>query len=269
MKEKNSPSLVDTHAHLTSKRFAGEADALLKRARGQGVDRIVTIACDREDSRAALELAEEREAVSATVGIHPLYVHEDDMPSALEEIRRLAATRAVAAVGEIGLDYYHPSPEGFEEAGWKTLQAEVFETQLQLAVDLSLPVVVHQRDSAEDVIATLRNFPKAKAVLHCFSGTREEAETFLSMGHWLSFTGILTFPSAESVREAAAIAPADRIMVETDSPYLAPVPFRGKTCEPSLVVHTAKKLAEVRGIAFEEVAETTTRNAERFFRGLA
>jgi len=268
MEGKNQANLTDTHAHLASEKFRGERDAIVARAAEAGVDRIVTIACDLEDSETNLELARTYPGVAPTVGIHPLYVGEiaeDDWPGTLAG---LAKTPPVAAIGEIGLDYYHPPADGSDEATWRARQWEVFERQLQLALELDMPVVVHQRDSAEDVTAMLRQFPDVRAVLHCFSGTVAQAEEALEMGNFISFTGILTFPSAEEVRRAAAVAPIDRVMVETDCPYLAPAPHRGKRCEPAMVVHTAQRLAEIHGMDPEETAEVTSRNATAFFRSL-
>lgn len=268
MEEKNTPNLIDTHAHLASSRFEGELDAILNRAAGNGIRKIISIACDTEDSRSNLEMAAEKEIVAPTVGIHPLYVHEEETAAAIESIQSLSKNASVAAIGEIGLDYYHSPPEGFTEDSWKKIQLDVFEQLLQLAIDRDLPAVIHQRNSSEDTLAVLRQFPKVKAVLHCFGGTIEEANAFLELGHYLSFTGILTFPNAEAVREAAKIVPLDRVMVETDSPYLAPVPFRGKPCEPYMVKHTAEKLGEIHGLSLPEISEITTKNAHRFFRGL-
>lgn len=262
-------SLIDTHSHLASSRFEGEIEEVIERAAEAGVAQIVAIACDLEDSESNLHLAAAHGAVAATVGIHPLYIHELDSPNWLARLAEMARDEAVAAIGEIGLDYFHPPADGSPEKEWRHRQRAVFEQQLQLAADLDLPVVVHQRESAADVAEVLKSFPGVKAVLHCFTGTLAEAEAALAMGHFLSFTGILTFPGAGSVREVAAAVPRDRIMVETDSPYLAPVPFRGKRCEPAMVRHTALQLAELHATSGEEMAEITTENARRFFRNLA
>jgi TatD DNase family protein len=268
MKAQSCHTLIDTHAHLASSKFAGEIGEIVERAASSGVGRIVTIACDLEDSRTNLELAERFPGVAPTAGIHPLYVHEIESEDWDRELRAVAKRHDLAALGEIGLDYFHPPQDGTDEESWRHRQREVFERQLDLARELELPVVVHQRDSTADVTEVLRQFPEVKAVLHCFNGTREAADRFLEMGHLLSFTGILTFPRAEDVREVARAIPIDRIMVETDCPYLAPVPFRGKRCEPSMVRHTAECLAEIRNMTLDEIAEVTTRNAVGFFNGL-
>ncbi len=260
--------LIDTHAHLTTNRFRGEVDAVLARAAQADVGHVISIACDLADSEETLALAADRASVSATVGIHPCYVHEIAAPDWPRRMESLASSHPVAAIGEIGLDYYHKPPEGFTESAWRLQQREVFELQLDLASRLNLPVVVHQRESGDDVLAVLRSFPGVTAVLHCFTGTVQQAETALAMGHFLSFTGVVTYPKADDVRRVVASVPQGRFMVETDSPYLAPVPFRGKTCEPAQVVHTARKIAEVRGQDPEELASETSETARSFFRGI-
>ena len=257
--------LIDTHAHLASSKYEGEINSIVTAATSAGVGRIVAIACDLEDSHQNLSLSRDYPSVVApTAGIHPLYVHETK-EGWLQELTKIAGEPGIAALGEIGLDYFHPPPEAFTEENWRYKQWEIFEQQLQLSIESDLPVVIHQRNSADDVTSVLRQFPKARAVLHCFTGTTQEAEAALEMGHFLSFTGILTFPNAPEVREVASMTPQDRIMLETDSPFLAPVPFRGKRCEPSMITHTASTLAEIHKVSAAEIAELTTRNAESFF----
>ncbi len=257
--------LTDTHAHLASTRFSGELEDLLDRAREAGVRRIVTISCDAEDALANLEIAADHGGVAASVGIHPSYVHETGDGDWAGRIADLAQRPGVVAIGEIGLDFFHPPGDGGSVASWRTRQRKVFEAMLQVALDLALPVIVHQRESGPEVLDVLSGFPGVSAVLHCFTGGPTEAERALEMGHFLSFTGVLTYPKSEEVRAAAAMAPLDRIMLETDSPYLAPVPCRGKRCEPALLVHTARTLAEIQGLEFEEIASATSETAERFF----
>ncbi|MDF1823734.1 MAG: TatD family hydrolase [Verrucomicrobiales bacterium] len=261
-------NLIDTHTHLSSSRFSGDVEGVVRRAADSKVSHLVAIACDIEDSEENLKLARQFPCVSPTVGIHPLYVHETEADWEAK-LRRLSHEPGVAAVGEIGLDYFHPPQDGRTESEWRALQRSVFETQLQLALEMDLPVVIHQRQSASDVSEVLAGFTGVKAVLHCFTGTQREAELALAAGHYLSFTGIITFPSAGEVRDVAAAAPLDRIMVETDSPYLAPVPYRGKQCEPFMVAHTAARLAELHGLTPEEMAEITSSNACRFFKHLS
>lgn len=263
-----TPALVDTHAHLNSSRLVGDLEDLLRRARESGLVRIVSIACDLEDSKANFELAARETLVAPTAGVHPLYVHEVAGNDWDRELRSFAERPTCTAVGEIGLDYFHPPQDGSSDEAWRTRQKDAFVKQLQIALDLGLPAVIHQRASFDDTMEVLADFPDVRCVLHCFTGSVAEAERALDAGHWLSFTGILTFPNAAEVRESAKIVPLDRVMVETDAPFLAPVPFRGKRCEPTHVVHTARALADLHDVSQDEIARTTTRNANAFFRGL-
>jgi TatD DNase family protein len=265
MKEKSEVFLTDTHAHLASARFAGEVPGLLARSREAGVGRIVSISCDLDDVVANLALAAAHAGVFATAGIHPCYVHEPGPADWRERLRQLAARPEIVAIGEIGLDYYHPPEDGSETVAWRRLQESVFEEMLQLAQDLHLPAVIHSRESTPAVLDVLARFPAVRAVLHCFTGTPAEAEEALAAGHFLSFTGVITYPKADDVRATAAVVPLDRVMIETDAPYLAPVPFRGKTCEPGMVRHTCQRLAEIHGLSTEEMTVATSRNAEAFF----
>jgi TatD DNase family protein len=265
MKEKSEVFLTDTHAHLASARFAGEVPGLLARSREAGVGRIVSISCDLDDVEANLALAAAHAGVFATAGIHPCYVHEPGPADWRERLRQLAARPEIVAIGEIGLDYYHPPEDGSETVAWRRLQESVFEEMLQLAQDLHLPAVIHSRESTPAVLDVLARFPAVRAVLHCFTGTPAEAEEALAAGHFLSFTGVITYPKADDVRATAAVVPLDRVMIETDAPYLAPVPFRGKTCEPGMVRHTCQRLAEIHGLSTEEMTVATSRNAEAFF----
>lgn len=260
--------LIDTHAHLTSARFADCLDDILARAVGEGVARIISIACDLDDARSVVALAGERPEVFAVPGIHPCYVDGVRGEEDWESLESLIDSCEVAGIGETGLDYYHDPPPGFDQVGWRRLQAECFERQLEMARHRSLPVVIHQRESGDDVLGILENFPGVQAVLHCFTGTIAQAERAIESGHYLSFTGVVTYPKAEEVREVAAMVPADRLMVETDCPYLSPVPHRGKTNEPAFVAHTAARIAEVRDISLEEISTLTTENACRFFNEL-
>lgn len=265
MKEKSHILLTDTHAHLASSRFRGDVDEVIARAAAAGVERIVSISCDVDDSLRNLQLARRHPRIFPTAGVHPCHVHEIGEESWFEEISRIASEPENVAIGEIGLDYYHPPGDGGDVESWRRRQRSVFETLLQLALDLGRPVVVHQRESGPDVMAVLGNFPGVTAVLHCFTGNVAEAERALAMGHYLSYTGVLTFKNGEDVREVARSTPLDRVMVETDAPYLAPVPFRGKSCEPAMVVHTARTLADLHDLSFEEICRITSRNAATFF----
>lgn len=265
MEGKSEFFFTDTHAHLASSRFEGNLDEVLHRAREAGVRRIVSISCDLEDTLTNLDLSERTPGVFATAGVHPSYVHEVGQGDWLGRISGLAARPGVVAIGEIGLDHYHPPADGSPVEEWRRRQREVFEAMLQLANDLALPAVIHQRECAEEVMEVLGAFPRVRAVLHCFTGSRAQAERALEQGHHLSFTGVLTYKNSGDLRETVSTLPLDRIMIETDAPYLAPVPFRGKTCEPAHVVQTAIQLANLHGLALEEIARITSDNAGKFF----
>jgi TatD DNase family protein len=278
-------TLIDTHAHLDFPELVSEVDDVVKRAAGAGVTRIITIGTTVASSRQAVRLAAKYPGVYATVGVHPTHAAEVS-ENFVDELRELAAQPKVVAVGEIGLDYFHLPSQGEKEdviqttyralsAGSvelllrdqseKASQAVVFQEQLELAESLDLPVVVHQRDSLDDTLAIIREFP-VSAVFHCFNGNPAQAVDLVQQGYYISFTGIVTFKKAAEVRDAASAVSIDRLMVETDAPYLAPVPFRGKRCEPAYVRETAQAIAETRGSTFKTLAEATTRNACRFFR---
>ena len=253
--------LIDTHTHLDDRRYDADRDVMIARARDAGVERMITIGCDLATSRAAVALADHYPDVYASVGVHPHEV-KHIAPDWYEELRRLAAHGKVIAYGEIGLDYhYHHSPA--DE------QRERFREQLQLARDLRLPVVIHTREAQDDTIRILKDewSPDLGGVFHCFSGDAWLAKNALDMGFYLSFSGIITFQNAGMLRDIANTVPADRLLVETDCPYLTPVPHRGKRNEPAYVRHVAQTLATLsNGANIEAMAERTTANARRLFK---
>ncbi len=258
--------LIDTHAHLDYEDFAADFDAVLQGAQNAGIGRIVTIGTSIESSRRAVELAVRHPIIYAVVGIHPTTADEApaDVTAAL---RDLAAQPRVAAIGETGLDYHHLPEDEDRRRAYKATQAAVFRAQLDLATESRLNVVIHQRDAWEDTLAILRDYTgKLRGVFHCFGGTPAQADEVLALGHLVSFTGIATFKNAAVVRETAAHVPADRFMVETDCPYLAPVPYRGKRCEPAHTRETAAAVAQARGVTLDTLAAQTTATAEAFFR---
>jgi TatD DNase family protein len=281
--------LTDTHAHLDFPEFEGQLDAVIARAREAGVHRIITVGIDRESCRKSLAIAEKYDNVFAVVGLHPCNVLDEGAMDFLEELPALARHPKVAAIGETGMDYHHlPSRElakrskgvfgalqaatsesteaEIADGAMKSAQAEAFKAQLDLAVELGRNVVIHQRDAWEDTLDILRPYTgKLCGVFHCFGGSPEAAAELASMGHLVSFTGIITFKNATIVQETARSLAPDGYMVETDCPYLAPVPFRGKTCEPAYVKLTAEKIAELRGELLEKVAADTDRTARDFF----
>jgi len=284
-------TIVETHAHLDYPDFALDFDDVLRRANEAGVTRIITIGTSIESSRRAIELAEKYPNIFAVIGVHPTYAREtpDDV---MTPLRELAKSPRVVALGETGLDYHSlPSKAtatdkkvqvfasalqgeteeqidaSIADGAYKSKQAMLFEQQLDLAVELGLNVVIHQRDAWDDTLEIMQPYTdKLRGVFHCFGGTREQAEEVIALDHLVSFTGIVTFKNGASVREVAAQIPLWKFMVETDCPYLAPVPFRGKRCEPAYTRLVAESIAAARGIPLQEVAGATTETAEKFFR---
>jgi TatD DNase family protein len=286
--------LIDTHAHLDYPEFAGDFDDVLRRANEAGVTRIITIGISVESSQRAVALAEKYPGVYAVVGVHPCYAEEAE-EDVITPLRELARSPRVVALGETGLDYHRlPSLEltkdrdaratqvmasalqysteegieaGLHDGAYKSKQASMFEQQLDLAVELGLNVVIHQRDAWDDTLEIMRTYSgKVRGVFHCFGGTIEQATQVLDLDHLVSFTGIVTFKNGASVREVAEQIPLWKFMVETDCPYLAPVPFRGKRCEPAHTRLVAEAIAGGRGLPVEEIAEATSETAGKFFR---
>lgn len=254
--------LVDSHCHLDDKQFDEDRPAVIERAHEAGLKFLLAIGTGNgpPDLDAAIRVAEAYPFVFATVGVHP-----NDAPkidgNTFKDLESLLAHQKVKAVGEIGLDYHWGVP--------KEAQVPVFIQQLKIAAAAKMPVVVHTRDAWADTIQMLKehwaptNLP---CIMHCFTGNVDQAWECLDVGFYLAFGGVATFPKAGAVREAARIVPEDRLLLETDSPYLAPVPYRGKRNEPSFVTHTAEAIAAARGMAVEELASQTTANFERVFR---
>lgn len=258
--------LIDTHAHLDYPDFESDLESVIARAAEAGVTRIISIGTGVESSRRAVALAERFPNVYAAVGIHPTNVAEEGLDF-LPALRELARHPKVVAIGETGVDYHHLSEELSDETDWKKNQAHAFRMQLDLAEEFGLNVVIHQRSAWEDTLSVLRPYTgRVHGVFHCFGGTVEEAAEVVALGHLVSFTGIITFKNAEQVRVTAAAVPDGGYMVETDCPYLAPVPNRGKRAEPAHTRIVAEHVAVARGLTLEEVAAATTNTAESFFR---
>ena len=276
--------LIDTHAHLDFPDFSEDLDAVLERAAHAGVSRIITISTTLPSCRRAMELcmsselrtpsilqSQEVPQISATIGIHPLYV--DQTPdNFLDELRSMAMNPCVVGIGETGLDYHRsaePAPHTLQHSEWirnRERQLLFFTKQLDLAVETGLNVVVHQRDSWDDTMRMVRPYAgKLKAVFHCFGGTLKQAEELVGLGFFVSFTGIATFKNAASVHETASRLPAGCFFLETDCPFLAPAPHRGKRCEPSHTRLTAECIARLRGETLEELCEHTSAAAAAFF----
>ena len=247
----------DTHAHYDDPRFDGDRDSLLAALPERGVGLVVDCGSDIPTSLSALELSRRYPHVYCACGIHPEsageYTEED-----LARVERLCREEKVVAVGEIGLDYHYEDVP-------REIQQKAFRMQMRLAKELGLPVIVHEREAHGDGLQIVDEFPGVTGVFHCFSGSAEFALELVRRGWYIGFTGVLTFKNARRAVEAAQSVPLDRILIETDCPYMAPEPFRGRRCDPRLVRFTAQKLAEIRGILPDEAAEITLENACRLF----
>lgn len=249
--------LIDTHAHLDFESFDADREAVLERARAAGVEKIVNITSYAKDFDKVKQIAESHKLIWHSAGLHPHDTAQLKDARWLDRVRTLARGPKAVAIGEIGLDY-------FKITNTKEEQKKLFEAQLDLTSELKLPVILHIRDAYDDVYDIVKS-RQLKVVVHCFSGTVEWAEKFLELGYRISFTGIITYPKTERLAEAIKAIPIERIMVETDSPFLAPQRARGERCEPAYVKDVAEKVAEIKGISLEEVATATTKNAESFF----
>lgn len=251
--------LFETHAHYDNGRFDTDREELLSALPGAGIGWVVNPGCDLPTSRTAVALAGKFPHVYAAVGFHPSDCAgcEGDW---LEEIRALAqSSPKVVAIGEIGLDYY------WKDNPPRERQQAVFRAQLALAEELDLPVIVHDREAHQDSMAIVREFPRVRGVFHCYSGSLEDAKLLVRLGWHISFTGVVTFKNARKALEVAASLPADRIMLETDSPYLAPEPNRGRRNDSRNLVYIRDRIAQLRGVSPEELEEQTTQNALQFF----
>jgi len=253
--------LIDTHAHLDFEDYNKDRGEVIKRAFDNDVQKIITIGCNLERSQAALDIANQYDNVYATVGIHPDDTKELDDSSTLEKLYKLGQQDKVVAIGEIGLEYYHLDDEKVKKA-----QIKGFREQLNLAKELDLPVAIHCRDAYEEMLNILKSDKINRGVVHCFLGNKEVARQLLDLGFYISFTGIITFKKkAEDVVRMVNEVPLERMMIETDCPYLAPEPNRGKRNEPAYVKQVAEKVATVKEISLDEVAEVTSKNGINLF----
>lgn len=249
----------DTHAHYYDSAFDADRDALLGSLPGKGLALAVCPGCDWETSAAAVALAERYDYLYAAVGFHPENLAGVALAD-LDRIRAMAAHPKVKAVGEIGLDYYWVrTPEG------RAFSRDFFDAQLSLAEELSLPPIVHSRDAHKDSLDIVRAHPNCRGVFHCYAGSIEDAKVLLNLGWMLSFTGNITFSNAKRAPEVVQWMPIDRLMLETDAPYMAPDPHRGQRCDSSLIPLTAAKVAQLKGMEVEEVLSVTLENGKRFF----
>ncbi len=249
--------LTDSHCHLDDKKFADDLDAVLARAEAAGVTRLISIGTGDgpPELDRAVRLAERYPQIYATVGVHP-HDASKATPETITHLRGLAGHPKVVAIGEIGLDYHYDfSP--------RDVQRNLFIEQLLLAREVDLPITIHTREAWEDTVEILKQTGSGPGIMHCFTGTPNQAREALDLNLHLAFGGVITFKTAENVREAAALVPDDRLLIETDAPYLAPIPWRGKRNEPSFITQTVRTLADVRHTTPEHIAEVTAANFER------
>jgi TatD DNase family protein len=248
--------LIDTHAHLDS---LDDLPGILARARENGVEKIIAISSDLASSCETISISEQYENVFAAVGVHPHAAKTAD-GGVLAEIEKMAGGEKVVAVGETGLDYHYMN-------SGKDAQISSLTAQISIARRADLPIVIHVRDADTDLLDILRTekVSERTGVIHCFTGNYETAGKYIDLGFYISFSGIATFKKSEEIRDAAKKIPGDRLLIETDSPYLTPVPLRGKTNEPAYVKYVAEAIADTRGVSVEKLAELTTENAERLF----
>lgn len=252
-------NIFDTHAHYTDHAFDNDRDELISKIHSEGVKYIMLPSVDLQDSENSLKLASKYDFVFCALGIHPenldspLLNYPDIIRDTAEKNRN-----KVKAIGEIGLDYHY---EGYD----KQKMTEIFADQIDLANELKLPVIIHSRDALNDTMDILKAHRPEKGVIHCFSGSAETAKEYLNMGLYISFTGVLTFKNARKALEALAVIPNDRFMLETDSPYMAPVPFRGERCDSSMIPLIAEKAAEIKSTTAQDILDITCKNAELFF----
>lgn len=250
-------NIFDSHAHYDDRAFKNDLDEVIKKIQNAGVTKVLNAGCSIESSKNGIKLAKKYPFFYASVGIHPLDCDNitDDYISVLRE---LAGEEKVVAIGEIGLDYH------YEDSASPDEQKQIFEEQLILAKELDLPVIIHSREATEDTLTLLKKY-KPKGVVHCFSGSKETAKEIVKLGMYLGFTGVLTFNNAKKAKEAVMEIPLDRLLLETDCPYMAPVPFRGKRCDSSYIEHTATAMALLKGISTQQMIDIAYQNACNVF----
>jgi TatD DNase family protein len=250
--------LFDTHAHLNDPAFDPDREELMAGLRDKGIDYVMNAGCSLSSSKDIIKMAEAYPWLYASVGSHPDSADEVN-EEVIEEYRQLCGHDKVKAIGEIGLDYYYEDIP-------REIQKQAFRMQMALASEVDLPVIIHEREAHDDGMRIVKEFPKVKGVFHCYSGSAEMARQLVNMGWYIGFTGVLTFKNARKAVETAASIPLDRIVLETDCPFMAPEPFRGKRNDPGYLPKMAEKLAEIRGISVEEAITATTENAKRLYR---
>ncbi|MBQ1234020.1 MAG: TatD family hydrolase [Oscillospiraceae bacterium] len=251
--------MFDSHAHYDDEDFDTDRHRVLQSLKEQGVDFVLNAACDVKSCRTTLALTKEYDFVYGSAGIHPhsaAEVLEDE--SYIELIKQCAANERIVAIGEIGLDYHYDfSPRDAQKA--------VFIRQMQLARELNMPVIIHSREATADTLEILKMFPEVTGVVHCFSGSDQTALEVLKLGYFVGFTGSVTFKNNKKGPAAAAVVPLDRLLIETDCPYMAPVPLRGKRCDSTMLPHVAQKLAEIKGVTPQEIIDCARKNTLKLF----
>ena len=250
--------LFDTHAHMNDPAFDADREEMILGLKARGTEYVMNVGCCLESSRDCIALAEKYPFVYASVGSHPDSADEVN-EEVIEAYRQMARHPKVPAIGEIGLDYYY-------ETIPREVQQKAFRMQLELARELKMPVIIHERDAHDDAMRIVKEFKDVTGVFHCYSGSAEMARQLVNLGWYIGFTGVLTFKNARKAVETAERIPLDRIVLETDCPFMAPVPFRGKRCDPGYLYLMAERLAEIRGISVEEVHAATMENAKRLYR---
>lgn len=250
--------LIDSHAHLNDKRFDLDREYLIKNLEKNGIELVVNVGADMESSRASVELADKYDNIYAAVGIHPHSATEMNQET-LKEIEELSKREKVVAIGEIGLDYFYDNSP-------RDIQREAFRTQIRLAKRLNMPIVVHTRDADEDTLEILKEEREGlRGIIHCFSSDRVQMKEYLDLGFFIAFGGPVTFKKTDELKEAAKIVPLEKLLVETDAPYLAPMPYRGKRNEPIFVKETAALIANLKGMMLDDLAVQTVKNTKEIF----
>lgn len=250
--------LFDSHAHLDDHKFDADRDEIIAALKKSGISYVVNIGADLESSENSVNLADKYDFIYAAVGVHP-YDAETVDDALTEKLKSMAENKKVVAIGESGLDYH------YEDAD-KEIQKKAFIKHIKLANELDLPIIVHNRDAHKDMMDILAEHKPENAIIHCYSGSAEMAKELVKMGYYISFSGTVTFKNAKKVQQAAEVVPLDRLLIETDCPYLCPEPERGSRNDPSKIRFTAQKLAEIKGVTFEEIAKVTTENAKRVYK---
>ncbi len=253
--------LFDTHAHYDDKRFDEDRDEILSSMPKNGVGLILNPGCNIETSKKAIEYAEKYSHVYAAVGIHPEYIEEIELDSTIKELKTLVlSSKRIKAIGEIGLDYYW-----VKQPELRAKQAELLRRQLALAKEFDMPVIIHDREAHADTLKIVEEFPEVKGVFHCYSGSTEMAQRLISLGYLISFTGVITYKNAKKAVEVVENIPLDKLMIETDSPYMSPEPFRGKRNSSLYVYRMAEAIADIKNIPLDEVINQTTENGKKLF----